>query len=67
MTSKEDKIKQLETFIEAVGDKLIAAKLIGVSRQALQSWQSDQREMPEPVYKLLKLINAEPKLVNHLW
>ena len=58
MTGKEviDFRKQFGLTIEDM------AELIGITRQAVILWESDQRMIPEPMVRLMKLFLKHPHL-----
>lgn len=59
-------VKQFHQDI-ANNDYHTTASLIGVTHQAVRYWINGKREVPPPVVKLIKLVIAEPQLVNYLW
>jgi transcriptional regulator with XRE-family HTH domain len=60
-------ISEIRTRLGLTQDE--AAKLIGVSRQAWQKWETGERNMPKPTQYLLWLIEHHPgsrKIITRL-
>lgn len=60
MTSKE-----LIAFRTTFGlSQKTLAQLLGITCQAVDLWENDQRRVPETTHKILKLFKKYPTLIN---